>query len=519
MTALGTSGLTPSRRLGAGGEAEVFEIAELPGQAYKRYRSASTARAAKLRVMIDAPPAGTRDGGHVAIAWPTEIVSGPNGTVEGFLMPRIDLASTVPLFQVYNPATRTRIAPAFTWRYLLRTARNVAAIIASLHEAGYVVGDINESNFLVTKRALAVLVDCDSMQVRDPIAGTVHRGGVGKPEFTAPEFQGRDLASVDRTAESDDFALAVLVFQLLCEGVHPFAGVWRGRGEPPDIPRRMRSGPFPYRRGSRIVAPPHALPLDALPPGVRRLVWRTFTVGRRRPKSRPTAAEWVAALEEAEASLRTCERSAHHVFAPHQRRCPWCARIDRGLPDPFPGPSGRSALQPRPPSRWARSKRVVVAAISGALSRAWSRLSAVVRRRAARAWSATAPVIGSWLPDALVPVLVAALAPTVTAALVGLAFVAPAFRRRAVGWRIAGVDVAVAIASGVALQASVAGAVPTWRPVAATAVAALAFLRRPPTVLGRVRARSRSHPAQNWLVVVAGAALFWWHGPWWWPLP
>ena len=33
-------------------------------------------------------------------------------------MPRIDLAQTVPLFQVYNPASRLQIAPAFTWRYL-----------------------------------------------------------------------------------------------------------------------------------------------------------------------------------------------------------------------------------------------------------------------------------------------------------------------------------------------------------------------------------------------------------------
>src|SRR5688500_8518034 len=198
--------------------------------------------------MRAAPPDGCEAGGHVAIAWPRELVVGGGGVVEGFLMPRIDLTATVPLFQVYNPASRQQIAPAFTWRYLLRTARNVAAIVDSLHRAGYVIGDINESNLLVNKRALAVLVVCDSMQVRDAAGGAVHRGGVGKPEFTAPELQGVDLSSVGRTVASDDFALSVLVFQLLLEGVHPFAGVWRGSGEPPDIPARMRDGLFPYRR-------------------------------------------------------------------------------------------------------------------------------------------------------------------------------------------------------------------------------------------------------------------------------
>ena len=394
-----TGSLTIARRLGAGGEAEVYEVEERPGLAYKRYRVMSPARAAKLRVMLASPPEGVDAGGHVAIAWPVELVDG------GFLMPRIDLTKTVPLFQVYNPASRLQIAPGFTWKYLLRTARNVAAIVDSLHRSGYVVGDINESNLLVNRRALATLVDCDSMQVRDPATGIVHRGGVGKPEFTAPELQGQDLSSVDRTVESDDFALAVLVFQLLLEGVHPFAGVWRGGaagGDPPDVPARMRRGLFPYRRGSRVAPSPFALPLSTLPPDLRRLAWRTFTAGVRRPSARPPAAEWVAALERAESSLRTCDRSPHHVFAPHLRRCPWCGRIDAGLPDPFPGPSGVSTLERRPPPRLVRARRSVAA---------W--LAARLRAAGHWTWSKVGPPLHGPVPVVLALVLTGALAPLV----------------------------------------------------------------------------------------------------------
>lgn len=397
MTALAP--LTPTRRLGVGGEAEVYEVAERPRLAYKRYRSPTPEREAKLRVMLASPPEGIADGGHVAIAWPVELAP------DGFLMPRIDLAATVPLFQVYNPASRVQIAPGFTWRYLLRTARNVAAIVDSLHRAGYVIGDINESNLLVNKRALAVLVDCDSMQVRDPATGAVHRGGVGKPEFTAPELQGQDLGTVDRTPASDAFALAILVFQLLCEGVHPFAGIWRGKGDPPDVPTRMRRGLFPYRRGGRVSPPPHALPLGCLPPEVRRLVWRTFTSGVRRPAARPSAAAWVAALERAETSLRTCDRSPHHVFSDHRRRCPWCERIDAGLPDPFPGPTGRSALQRRPPTRWVRARHAVGT---------WA--DARARSAAAWLWARIGPPLRGPVPIAAAFLLVAACFPLVAAA-------------------------------------------------------------------------------------------------------
>lgn len=464
--------ITCTRRLGAGGEAEVFEVAERPKLAFKRYRVPSAERAAKLRVMLASPPDDLDSGGHVAIAWPRELVVGSGGDVEGFLMPRIDLTATVPLFQVYNPASRLQIAPGFTWRYLLRTARNVAAIVDSLHRAGYVVGDINESNLLVNKRALAVLVDCDSMQVRDPATGVVHRGGVGKPEFTAPELQGHDLATVDRTPASDDFAVAILIFQLLLEGVHPFAGIWRGRGEPPDVPTRMRRGQFAYRRGSKLSPAPHALALDVLPPELRRLAWRAFTVGIRRPSARPPAADWVEALERADASLRACPRSPHHVFGGHRRHCPWCERIDVGLPDPFPGPTGCSSLEPRPPTRWVRARSFAGALVRSAASAAGRRVAAAVRATSSWVWRHVRGPLSWTIPGSLALALTLSLVPVIALLL----------------------------------------------------------------VLGATSSAWRTHRAQNrwnrwrrrggpwgtggaWFTTAAAGTVHLVHGPWWWPLP
>src|SRR5438105_3869599 len=82
-------------------------------------------------------------------------------------------------------------------------ARNIAAAVHAVHSRGYVIGDVNESNILVTDTALATLVDTDSFQVRDPGSGVVYRCPVGKPEFTPPELQGASFGEIDRTPEHD----------------------------------------------------------------------------------------------------------------------------------------------------------------------------------------------------------------------------------------------------------------------------------------------------------------------------
>ena len=51
--------------------------------------------------------------------------------------------------------------------------------------------------------------------------------------------------------------LAVLIYQLLMEGNHPFRAQWLGSGEPPPLEERIRLGCFPYRQTPVCpVAPP-----------------------------------------------------------------------------------------------------------------------------------------------------------------------------------------------------------------------------------------------------------------------
>ena len=285
--------------------------------------------------------------GHISIAWPIDLLytlDGQQGVV-GFLMPYVPRMR--PLLEYYNPLTRRQQCPLFNYRYLHRTAHNLAAAMRALHARGYVIGDVNESNILVTDTALVTLVDTDSFQVRQSQNGIVYRCPVGKPEFTPPELQGRLFAHLDRAPEHDLFGLAVLIFQLLMEGTHPFAGVFLGHGDPPPYEARIAAGYFSYsRKRHGPYRPMPSAPSSAiLHPTLQELFVRCFEDGHRQPCARPDAQTWQRALQEAENALVSCSVNDQHLYSNHLGSCPWCARTVRlkGR-DPFPS---RPAVQRR----------------------------------------------------------------------------------------------------------------------------------------------------------------------------
>ena len=82
------------------------------------------------------------------------------------------------------------LLPSFNRRYLHRTARNLAAALRALHESDYVIGDLNESNVMVTPSALVTVIDADSFQV-------LRR--VGNFGLALKWIDGSDLKSADGT--------------------------------------------------------------------------------------------------------------------------------------------------------------------------------------------------------------------------------------------------------------------------------------------------------------------------------
>jgi hypothetical protein len=176
---------------------------------------------------------------------------------------------------------------------------------------------------------------------------------VGKPEYTPPELLGCDFRLVNRTANHDNFALAVLIFLMLMEGRHPFAARWEGEGMPPPIEKNIHDGVFPYTPRWSHLQPAYALPLDILPWRLRWLMRWCFVVTHRSflGLQRPGALTWKRALEKTESQLISCQKNPAHKYSRHLKdRCPWCMRKDQGLPDPFPAQPTRHLDSDVPPA-------------------------------------------------------------------------------------------------------------------------------------------------------------------------
>jgi DNA-binding helix-hairpin-helix protein with protein kinase domain len=301
-----------------GGEGIVYRVQGRDDVVAKLYKEWDYSRDAKLHGLIDLSTKRLR---RVA-AWPLSRLCDAEDRTVGFVMESLE--GWQPLHAAYQIRSRLQHSPHRSWAFLVRIARNLATCVHHAHDAGLVIGDLNESNILVGPDAMVKIIDADSFQMR--LGDKLFPCKVGKPELLAPELQGHSLEGVERTPDQDRFALAVLVFQTLVFGRHPFAGR-PTKDEDLPLEESIRRGwyIFSQRRDVPVAPPPH-LTLDWLPPEILDLFERAFDPAE---PVRPSAREWYGALKELEAGLGACNLNGSHVHWTGHKRCPWCALEER----------------------------------------------------------------------------------------------------------------------------------------------------------------------------------------------
>ncbi len=204
---------------------------------------------------------------HQSIAWPEELLfrNFERTVLAGFSMPRVDAKAFRTALNYFNWESRLKnFGGSFNWKYLYRAAIQCASSVGALHEKGYCIGDLNESNLLIAANSLITIIDCDSFQVPDRSTGRVYRCRVGKQEYAAPELQDR-YGEMDRTPATDRFALGVLLFPTFDGGDTSISSTRRSRREFGDNPRKILNGLFPYAKGVRGVTPPAFAPPFEIP--------------------------------------------------------------------------------------------------------------------------------------------------------------------------------------------------------------------------------------------------------------
>lgn len=305
-------------RLGQGGEGAVYEIASNDNTVAKIYHNPLTSeRAEKIRAMMAmrAEPMGT------LTAWPITLLSRRTGEAVGLVMPKV--VGHKDIHHLYSPKSRRNDFQRANWHFLIRAATNLARAVASIHESGCVIGDVNPGGILVAQDARVRLIDCDSFQIK--AKGRQFLCHVGVPHFTPPELQGRDFSGLVRTPNHDNFGLAVLIFLMLFMGRHPFAGRFLGAGDMP-IEKAIAEYRFVYgrnRAAAKMDQPPGTPSLDVASGDVALLFERAFE-RHTASGSRPGAREWIAALETLEKKLKQCAINSSHIYLGGLSTCPWC---------------------------------------------------------------------------------------------------------------------------------------------------------------------------------------------------
>lgn len=316
------------RELGKGGEGSVFEVPALPNQVAKLYhKSVEGPKQEKLRFMAT-------HGGQALLqyaAWPQDTLhSSANGPVAGFLMAKV--IGRDPIHMLYSPAHRRQDRPNAAWDFLLYIARNTAAAFETLHTHGHVLGDVNQGNVMVGSDSKVILIDCDSFQIN--ANGTLHLCEVGVSHFTPPELQGLpSFHGVKRSANHDNFGLALLIFHLLFGGRHPFSGVPQKKEAGEALECDIKAFRYAYARDAQLrgmLPPPKAIPMTLVPDSMQAMFEQAFTE-KGGAGARPTAHQWVAAIDALRKRLKKCASTPIHTYPDHLTRCPWCDLEQHGV--------------------------------------------------------------------------------------------------------------------------------------------------------------------------------------------
>ena len=349
-------------KLGGGGEGSVYSIAGHPGFVAKIYSVDAEKHRGKIEAMVSVGSQVARVPELAAVAWPMAALysDAARSSFVGFGMRCVKVKHQLAELHEY-PATA---GMCVTLRDKIDFMIGLCDVLSALHGMGQVVGDLNDQNVIMTTDGLPAIVDADSFCAR--VGGKAYPCEVFNDNIVAPEIiraarAAKSYAACPErvfTEHADDYALAVHVFCMLMNGVHPCTCV--------PMPLANGSAPAPVKRTTRVErgetpffkkvpgvkVSPVAPDLNALPSYLTDLFRKAFVDGHKSPETRPTAAEWKAALMRYREELVACHKDCLHWYWKGAPSCPYCeadARYGKTTavvhPSSFPvsGPAPRAA--------------------------------------------------------------------------------------------------------------------------------------------------------------------------------
>lgn len=350
LTGLRGQQYTITDHIKSGGEGGVYNtnFPEYVAKLYDTSKANVNSRMAELEKKLTymcCNPIPTRiPDGTVIVTWPWDVLY-RNGKFAGYIMPKVSGAK--PIYMLNRGGRQANeVIPGYNWKTAVLVAVNLANIVEFLHSRNVVIGDMNSDNLLVYPNGFVVVIDTDSFDITDNASNVHYKCSVGTEEFLPPELQGRNLGrgNVCFTKHTDEFALAVHIFQLLMNNMHPFnARVITDYKQ--SLPENNQNhnivaGNCPFvRKIDGCEIPLGAPDMNALLPDY--LVQdfkRTFDYQldlndpsymdklRRYEENRTPAADWHRHLEQLarDPNLVQCQNNPEHYYLASRGRCELC---------------------------------------------------------------------------------------------------------------------------------------------------------------------------------------------------
>ena len=318
---------TIGKYLAKGGEGTVYMIDSNTVAKILHDKKRTEERENKLKAMIASSIGRNTD----YLAWPKEILYDDHGNFIGYTMP----------IMTGKTLSKASIDKNLSWKNRLILAINLSAAVNNVHLMGHIVGNLNLYNAMYDdKTGEIALIDCDSYHITDPNDKKEYPCVVCKEEYIAPELQ-NEFGTPGHyfTKESDYFALAIIIFQLLAYDTHPFSvRVIKDESlEKFSRHENIRAGrciyfpeTYEYCKDEIEKPPFFTLELNEIyPQNICELFRRTFVDGHKDPKKRASAEEWYHALKDLLSKLNQCTQNKKHFYYDGFAECPLCLNEKR----------------------------------------------------------------------------------------------------------------------------------------------------------------------------------------------
>lgn len=251
----------------------------------------------------------------IQLAWPLATAKDVNDRFVGFSMPTMDLQKTIELQNVLQDKQANLFNLKSDLKSRMVLAHNLAAVVHNVHEKGHAIVDMKPTNMKFYKEEkFMALLDCDGFYIEGFAAPQV------TPEYVAPEFY---KCVISNPLEQDNFALAVIIFQLLNFGIHPYTCKSTINDGINTIEDHIRHRHYAY-----ALSPANGISVEPIaasthicwPDDVRKLFDLAFG---NQGISRPSAREWLEVLDSYGPGLERC--GARHFHFPGMK-CGNCLR-------------------------------------------------------------------------------------------------------------------------------------------------------------------------------------------------